>query len=194
MPTPAVLGHELRAGATERPRRYGFHGTLQPPMAPAAGTGAEEVATAAAEVAARHRPASVPLEPGWLGPWLVLRPAGRHEAIRALGDDLVRALHPLRRPPPPDELERRRAAGLTPRQEELLDRWGYPLVFDEFHFHLTLAGPVDPRDRRAVEELARSWFQDEITATLTLDDVALVEEDRPGGGFRVVRRLPLGAT
>lgn len=194
MPTPGVLEHELRAAVTRRPRRYGLHGTLQPPMVPAEGIGAGEIGETAAEVAAGHRPVSVPLEPGWLGPWLVLHPAGRHEAVQALGDDLVRALHPMRRPPPPDELERRRAAGLTPRQAQLLARWGYPLVFDEFHLHLTLAGPVDPADRAAVEELARSWFQDEITPTLVLDDVALVQEDRPGGAFRVVRRLPLGPT
>ncbi len=36
------------------------------------------------------------------------------------------------------ELQRRRAANLTPRQEFLLMHWGYPYVLDEFRFHMTL--------------------------------------------------------
>ena len=43
---------------------------------------------------------------------------------------------------PPAELARRRAGGLTPRQDELLQRWGYPFVLEEFRFHMSLTGPL----------------------------------------------------
>ena len=35
-------------------------------------------------------------------------------------------------------------SGLTDRQEALLTQWGYPYVMEEFRFHITLTGALDP--------------------------------------------------
>ena len=51
---------------------------------------------------------------------------------------------PFARPPGAAELERRRKAGLSAAQEKMLLRWGYPYVLDEFRFHLTLTGRLQP--------------------------------------------------
>jgi hypothetical protein len=137
----------------------------------------------------------VPLAPAWHGPWLVLAPPGPTPAgLQALCDHLVHAVHPLREPPDAEELARRRSAGLNPRQEELLARWGYPLVFDEFRFHLTLAGPVPEPERGAVESLAMTWFEDLATGELRVDDVAIVSQTAPDRPCAVVERVPLGVT
>jgi hypothetical protein len=138
----------------------------------------------------------MPLAPAWHGPWLVLAPTGPTPAgLQALCDDLVHAVHPLREPPSADELARRRASGLTRRQEELLARWGYALLLDEFRFHLTLAGPVpEAAERGAVEALAMAWFEELATGELRVDDVAIVCQPAPDRPFAVVERIPLGVT
>ena len=52
---------------------------------------------------------------------------------------------------PPTRQSWRAAArnGLSPRQDELLKRWGYPYVLEEWRFHLTLTGrmPMPPSGR-----------------------------------------------
>jgi hypothetical protein len=47
----------------------------------------------------------------------------------------VSELDCFRAPLSEGEEQRRLAAGLSARQRELLNRWGYPYVFDQFRFH-----------------------------------------------------------
>src|SRR5262249_53439438 len=49
-------------------------------------------------------------------------------------------------------------AGLSQRQIENLDRWGYPYVFEDFRFHLTLTGPIDADRRGSVLALLQARF------------------------------------
>jgi hypothetical protein len=179
----------VRARYTAGPARYGFHGTLQPPMGLAAGVDRDGFSAEVATVARRHRPLAVVVGWAWFGPWLVLAPDPQPAAVRDLADDLVATLHRLRRPPTDAELARRRAPGLTARQARYLERWGYPYVFDELRFHLTVAGPVPEPDRPAVEALARSWFG--ARDRLDVADVAVVAEPAPGRPFVTLGRFPL---
>ena len=41
------------------------------------------------------------------------------------------------------DLERRRKSGLSERHDTYLVRWGYPYIFDEFRFHLTLSNKLE---------------------------------------------------
>lgn len=54
-------------------------------------------------------------------------------------------------PRAPAEYIRREAGTHTPRQEELLRRWGYPFVPDEFRFHTTLTCELDQDERHALQ-------------------------------------------
>ena len=45
----------------------------------------------------------------------------------------------LRRAPDAAYLAKRRHAGLSARQEALLQQWGYPYTEEEYRFHLTLS-------------------------------------------------------
>ena len=146
IPHPSMDGLDVRA-LTATPRKYGFHGTLKPPFRLAGGTGGtgpEALAGAVAEFAARQR--------GFDGPPLALRRIGRFVALvpsaacpelAALAGDCVRDLDRFRAPPDQSELDRRRRAGLSGRQEANLERWGYPYVMDDFRFHLTLTGALE---------------------------------------------------
>ena len=192
----AWLGWDVRAGRTvpsampetwvAPPRRYGFHATLKPPMRLAEGTTVDDLDQAVAALAARTAPARADgLEVAALGGFVALRPVGEHDFGRVAAA-CVEGLDGFRAPAPPEEVARRRIAGLTDAQEALLTRWGYPYVQGEFRFHITLSGRVD--EPAPVAEVARAHFNT-LPAPFALDALSLCEETPEG--FRQIHRYPL---
>jgi hypothetical protein len=99
----------------------------------------------------------------------------------------------FRRPAEAAELARRRRAGLTPRQEALLVRWGYPHVFDEWRFHLTLTGRIsDDAERETVAAAVRQRFAGVIERPLPVTDLCIFRQPAPGRSFTVLARFRLG--
>src|SRR5262249_29039213 len=80
-------------------------------------------------------------------------------ALDRLAADGVMAFDRFRRPLTSHEREQRLGAGLSERQIENLDRWGYPYVFEDFRFHLTLTGPIDAERRGSILALLQARFQ-----------------------------------
>ena len=160
---------------TQPPRPYGFHATIKPPfrLAPGASEGALRVA---------FRGLAEGLDAVDLGP-LSLHRLGGFLALtpefqpRTLAARTVEALDGFRAAPTGAELARRRAAGLTPVQDALLRRWGYPYVMDEFRLHLTLTGR-NPSD--LTETMARRRFDPLLGDPVTLARLSLVGEDALG--------------
>lgn len=176
---------------TAEPRRYGFHGTLKPPFALREGTTAAELVDAARAFAAARAPFLLPpLKLAALGRFLALVPSAPSPELEALAEDAVRALDRFRAPPSDAELARRRRAGLTPRQEELLALWGYPYVMDAFRFHLTLTGPLEPEDRERLMAVLQPMIADLRRDPLPMDAVCVFEEAAPGVAFAIAARLP----
>lgn len=177
---------------TSDPARYGFHGTLKPPFRTESPV--EAVIDAAERLAARIGAFEVPaMKFASIGRFMALIPAERCIALENLAFALVQGLDHFRLPPTEAELARRRRAGLSARQEELLQSWGYPYVGPEFRFHLTLTGPVDPAHAGAVAEALRPLTAPHEVA-LPVSSVALCGEIDGGdhdGRFHLIRRLPL---
>src|SRR6516164_4703887 len=80
------------------------------------------------------------------------------QALDRLAADGVMAFDRFRRPLTAHERGQRLGAGLSQRQIENLDRWGYPYVFEDFRFHLTLTGPIDADRRGSVLALLQARF------------------------------------
>ena len=186
------LGWDARAGVavdgadpvTEVPRRYGFHATIKPPFRLAAGADEESLRRAARMVAAGLRPVALgALSVRRMGRFLALVP-GRNPAD--LAAEVVATLDSFRAPAGRQELARRRANGLSPAEEALLLRWGYPHVMDAFRIHLTLTGP-DPST--AAERRARDRFTP-IGGSCEIAALSLVGEDAEGR-FHLLEDLPL---
>jgi len=173
-------------------RRYGFHGTLKPPFRLAEGRTAEELDAAVARFAAGTAGAVIPrLSLARLGGFFALVPGAEAPGLHALADDVVRHFDEFRAPPTAAEITRRNPAELTPRRRELLAAWGYPYVFDEFRFHLTLTDRIPPERRPQVERVLGDWFAPLLGAAVPVDALALFTEAEPGAPFALHSVHPL---
>lgn len=189
-PQPPALQHPLRA-LTEAPRRYGWHGTLVPPFRLAPGVASHQAFEAACRWAQHQTGFDLQAEAATLGNFVALRPATSEgdAQMRALAADALRTLAPLRAPLAAADLARRHEAPLTPRQRELLDAWGYPYVFEEFRFHMTLSSSLDDAHER---DTLCAWWAQRVPqlGALPVHGAALFVEPAPGAPFVLWQRLP----
>ena len=175
---------------TMTPRKYGFHGTLKPPFHLIDTRTVEDLEKAASDLAASLAPATCDcLELKTLGRFLALTPFGDTEALQRIAEACVRELDGFRAPALEPDLARRRAAGLSARQEALLVQWGYPYVMEEFRFHLTLSGDLPQAEIPAWVERAQRYLPD-LPAPFVLDQIALCGE-REDGRFEMLHRYTL---
>lgn len=202
----AWLGWDLAAGAevphpeiprlprpvsalTETPRKYGFHGTLKPPFRTE--TRLAEVEEAVAALAAAEPAfAAPPLRLSRLGGFLALTLAAECPPLARLAFRAVEALDGFRLPPPEAELARRRGAGLSPAQEGMLARWGYPYVGAEFRFHMTLTCALPPDEARATEAALAPALTPLLGAETPVRALTLCGEAEDGR-FHLIRRFAL---
>ncbi|WP_405401413.1 DUF1045 domain-containing protein [Paracoccus sp. Ld10] len=185
----AVDDRSLPARPVDQPRKYGFHGTIRAPFHPVVPE-ARLIATLDAMAARLPTVECGTLALRDLDGFLALMPTDGQAALIALADAVVRATDPLRAPLTPDQIARRRPDSLTPRQRELLDRWGYPFVMEEFRFHLTLTDRLSPAERPAVQAAAQAWLDPVLPQPFIIADLCLVAEDAQGR-FHLRHRAPL---
>jgi putative phosphonate metabolism protein len=190
-PQPDGLKRPL-VDLTEAPRRYGWHGTLVAPFRLADGATQHDVLQMALEWAHSQAAFTLPVEAATLGDFVALRPADQagETNIRAVAASALQSFDALRARPSAADLERRLAAPLTERQRALLVEWGYPYVFDEFRFHMTLSNSLADADERAT--LVAWWrAQTPRLGPLIVDHAALFVEPAPGAPFVLWQRVPL---
>jgi hypothetical protein len=104
----------------------------------------------------------------------------------------VEALDPFRQPPSPAELERRRRSPLSPAQDAMLTRWGYPYVFDTWFFHMTLTRRLDAAEKARVKPLAEAFFAEAVAIPRRVAAITLFTQATPDAAFVIAERLPLG--
>lgn len=179
---------------TAEPRVYGFHGTLKAPIVLADGFTERDFVDAVGHFASPLRTVTVPaMQLAEIGNFLALVPDGRCVELQDLADRCVVEFDEFRRPADEAELARRRAAGLSPRQDDLLLRWGYPYVLEEWRFHLTLTGRIaDAAERAAVMEILRKRFSGFVDRPLQVRDLCVFRQSAPGRPFSVLARFRLG--
>lgn len=179
-------------GITVDARRYGFHATLKAPFRLAEGRTLEALEREIDAFAADRPPLEVPeLTLARLGHFFALVPGAPAEPLYALAAEIVQTFDPYRAAPSEAELARRNPAGMTARQRELFERWGYPYVLDEFRFHLTLTDLIAPERQAEVAGVLAEWFADSIGRSIRLDCIALFTESEPGAPFELHSTHPL---
>ena len=190
---PLWLARDRWREITKDARQYGFHGTLKPPMTLAGGRTSDGL-KAALSLFASEIPALPPLglQVATIGGFLALVPREPSAALKRLADLAVERFDRFRAPSTAAELANRRRVPLSTRQEEYLARWGYPYVFDEYRFHMTLTSRLPDPERARIAAYLTDLLAPAIAQPVPLTMALFVQEDRETP-FRLARRLRLGA-
>ena len=186
-----VPGIANPAAITRDPSRYGFHGTLRAPFRLAEGVSLDEVRDRVAQLAVTLSPVictGLVLEN--LHGFLALTPQGCEAALLELAAQVVEGTNALRAPLTEAEIARRRPESLSPRQRDLLDRWGYPFVMEEFRFHLTLTDRLPAAEAGPVAAALQVHFAPVLPQPFVIEDLCLFGEDA-ADRFHLIHRYAL---
>lgn len=176
---------------TTDPRRYGFHATLKAPFGLAPGKTEKELLDALEAFCAKTKPFDIPkVILGQIGALFAVVPDRVYPELQSFAASIVESFEPFRAPLSEADIARRKPERLTAAQQDNLQVWGYPYVFDDFRFHMTLTGqvPVDRADVMRAVLIER--FSALVDRPLSINGLALFREDTRGTPFLVQSRLP----
>ncbi|MEP3275763.1 MAG: DUF1045 domain-containing protein [Stappiaceae bacterium] len=182
------------AELTASPRRYGFHATMKAPFRPKQGATETALFERFDRFCAQTAPVLLPdgLAVTKLGHFLALTPATPSTALNDLASYCVKEFDAFRQDLSPEDLQKRRPASLSDRQSSYLTRWGYPHVFDEFRFHMTLSiSLIDADDAYLLTDACRDYFNSVTNCPLRIDRLAICVEPAPGAPFVISHSEPL---
>lgn len=201
----AVSGHGLAqpelpgladldiAALTADPRHYGFHATLKAPFELATDCTEAELISAAQAFSALQTPFEATIGPAALGRFLAFRLQDGEPEMQALHAACVREFEPFRAPLSDEDIARRRRARLTPEQDARMLEFGYPYIFEDFRFHMTLTGAIaDNALRSRVLEALQSHFAAQ-TASHRFDAIAVFRQPERDAPFEIIERLAFAA-
>jgi 2'-5' RNA ligase len=178
---------------TADPRGYGFHATLKAPFELAADATESELLAAAERFGARRSPFEAAIAPAALGRFLAFRLEAATPQMETLHADCVREFDGFRAALSDHDLARRRKAVLTPEQDAQLTAWGYPYVFADFRFHMTLtSGIADEALRGQVLAALREHFTAE-TGPHRFDGIAVFKQADRALPFDILQRFDFRA-
>jgi hypothetical protein len=179
------------------PWRYGFHGTLKPPMRLSASH--DEWLRAVAALAARTRSFEMPpLRVDWLGDFIALmpvQPLGGEHPLERLADVCVLELERFRAKSEPEPGPGRQAFVLSERQRAHLQRYGYPFVLEDWRFHMTLSNgltELDGQEQATLKAQARDHFAAALFEPLFCDSLCVFVEPLQGAPLMLSHRFDLG--
>lgn len=188
---PGLDGLDLDA-TTADPRGYGFHATLKAPFELAAGSMEDELLAEASRLSARVVPFVAHIAPAALGPFLAFQMPVESPEMQALHAVCVCAFDAFRAPLTESDIARGRKAGLTPEQDARLLAWGYPYVYEDFRFHMTLTGRIrDEAVRTLVLAALQNHFAPETRLT-PFDGLAVFKQLDRASPFTIMARFGFG--
>ena len=134
------------------------------------------------------------IAPAALGRFLAFRLQDGEAQMQALHATCVRAFESFRAPLCDADLARRRRAPLTTIQDGRLEAWGYPYVFEDFRFHMTLTGSIaDDTVRARVLSVLRDHFAAE-TGLHRFDAIAIFRQLDRAAPFDIIERVAFPAS
>lgn len=180
------------AALTADPRRYGFHATLKAPFRLAPGRHESELLGAFSSFCAQTPAFDIPnVVIDQIGPFFALVPDRIYPALQDFAASVVETFEPFRAELTEADIARRRPERLSDSQRDNLLRWGYHYVMDDFRFHMTLTGPVEPESSPDMRGLLAARFANFTNRPLAVCGLGLYVEEAPGAPFTVHSWLPL---
>jgi hypothetical protein len=190
----AGIDRDRLLNLTQSANRYGFHATIKAPMALAQDSSEADLRAALADFAGKHQPFSLGrLKLASLQGFLALMVENEHEQLQDFASHVVEDFEPFRAPMTVKDRAARAGKGLSERQIELLDAYGYPYVFEEFRFHMTLTDRLAEADAMEIAQAATTWFGPVLEDEVIFDRLSLFHEPDAGKPFRRIADFKLGA-
>jgi hypothetical protein len=190
VPHPGIAAIDC-ATVTETPRKYGLHSTLKAPFRLAEDTDLIGLQDMAASFAAHHAAVEVgTMVLRHANGFVALRPAHQTAELRDFAAATVRTFDRCRAPLTDDDIARRRRSRLTVRQDAQMLEWGYPYIFEDFQFHLTLSGRVAPKQGAGIITVLSPVLSGVVPQPFIIDAITLMGEDS-AGMFHQIHRYAL---
>ena len=193
MPPPSGRDPAEHARLTADARRYGFHATMKAPFRLAGSWTLEDLGDRLDTFTARQAPFELDLSIGQLGSFFAYLPQTEVSALHDVAASVVAEFDHFRAPLSEADLARRNMAGLSERQLSHLMTWGYPYVFDQFRFHMTLTGPVSPAGRDEITTALHAHFGT-APRHIVFSQLVLAVEPEDGAPFTVLSVHSLART
>lgn len=188
----AGIDRDRLLNLTQSANRYGFHATLKAPMVLAAGATEADLRAALIRFVVGHRPVDLGRPRlASLGGFLALL-VEDNEALQDFAAHVVESFDDFRAPMSAKDRAARAGKNLSERQIELLDAYGYPYVFEEFRFHMTLTDRLVEADAADITRAANTWFAPVLDEAIVLDRLSLFHEPEAGKPFRRIADFKLG--
>jgi hypothetical protein len=175
---------------TDAPRKYGLHATIKAPFRLANNVTVLELEQQFKILCGSIKPIVFNLKLSELSGFFALTPTVKNTELRKLHSKVVRELDYFRAQPTKEEIIKRRENQLTSEQDQNLIKWGYPYIFEDFYFHITLTGKIPEDFRNKVKDEIENFFQPVLQQKINLSELALVGEAKDGN-FYVIRQMPL---
>jgi hypothetical protein len=170
-----------------------LHATFKAPFNLRDDASAGDLVAALDRFAARQAGFSIPgIQVAGLGGFLALQPSTECAALADLAAACVTRFDGFRRPPDAEETAKRRAAGLSARQQTLLEQWGYPYVLDQYRFHITLTERLEHADRVLLQPWLQRYFAEALREPLRCESICLFVQGHRAAAFRLVQRFTFG--
>ena len=115
-------------------------------------------------------------------------------SLNQLANDVVVAFDRFRAPPTDEEIKRRNPDRMTVSQRRNLEQWGYPYVFEDFRFHMTLTNPVPEQYRPKIEQMLSEFLEPVLEEPVEINNIALFTEARARFPFEIHSLHPLAGT
>lgn len=192
---PFIEGTEAKAWGVlvQEPRVYGFHATLKAPFYLANGYSEADVERALIRFAADQDAVSAGnLVLRELGAFIALVPHAASPPLDRLAQACVTEFDHFRAPMSDQERARRMTPGLSKRQTGNVNKWGYPHVFKDFRFHMTLTGSLSLQKRSRALRILSEKFEERLAgAKLTVDQIVIARQNDPSSRFHVIAAAAL---
>ena len=177
---------------TKTPRRYGFHATLKAPFRLNKEFTLKDLCSQIQRLSALSKTFSITLKVGKLGNFIALMMDPNEQKMQNLASNLVETLDYFRAPLYQEEIDKRRMSTLTTREDKNLLKWGYPYVFDDFRFHMTLTEKISCRsDQELMVSAASSHFSKDLENAIKVSSISLFVQESSEADFLQIEQFAL---
>lgn len=174
---------------TSPPAKYGFHATMKAPFELKDGCNEDELIAALEAYCAQMHPFAVNPRVDALGEFIALRLSKPSKAMQDLHKDCVTHFDAFREPLSQTDIERRRKAVLSAEQDARMLEWGYPYIFEDFRWHMTLTKRIMANaTRERVLQILTDMFAPALASALQIDGLAVYRQVCRKAPFTLLHR------